>query len=451
MPRAPASTRRQILFWPEAQSGVTYRIPALLYLPRTHTFLAFAEQRCSVKDEDAKCLVLRRGRKQGASVKWGPIETLTAAVLPNHRTMNPCPVYEKDSGTVFLFFICVRQRVTEQHQIRTGRNAARLCNVASRDGGQTWSPLTDLTEQVIGEDLKKWATFAVGPGHGVQLSSGRLVIPAYTYYIHTRFCGIPVSCFTTPHSLIFYSDDQGQKWHKGKLLKGKSTVECEVAEVRDADRGPVLYCNARTPGKCRVVAFSRDRGVDFARPSQCTELCEPPHGCQGSVVSFLPTEEPAAVDGVEGTGPDVGEKTCLARCGNASSTTCHGATSWLVYSHPTSRRRRVNLGIYLNKTPLETSSWESPWVLYQGPCGYSDLAVCEESPPLFGCLFECGVVCPCEQIAFQFFTQQELESHGRSSSSEQQPETKMDVDQTGPYPRQEESPKALHLGATGGH
>lgn len=372
-------------------------------------------------------------------------------MLPNHRTMNPCPVYEEDSGTVFLFFICVRQHVTERHQICTGRNAARLCNVASRDSGRTWSPLMDLTEQVIGEDLKKWATFAVGPGHGVQLSSGRLVIPAYTYYIHTRFCGIPVSCFTKPHSLIFYSDDRGQKWHKGKLLKGKSTVECEVAEVRDKDRGPTLHCNARTPGKCRAIAFSRDRGVVFERPSWCKELCEPPNGCQGSVVSFFPMEEPAVVDGVEGTGPDVGEKTCLARCKNTSSTTCHGATSWLVYSHPTSRHRRVNLGIYLNKTPLETRSWERPWVLYQGPCGYSDLAVCEESPPLFGCLFECGVDFPCEQIVFQLFTQQELESHGGSSSSEQQPQTKMDVEQMGQYPRQEGSPKALHLGAMGGH
>lgn len=72
MPWAPANTRRQTLFWQEAQGGVTYRIPALLYLPRTHTFLAFAEQRCSIRDEDAKCLVLRRGWKHGASVKVIP-------------------------------------------------------------------------------------------------------------------------------------------------------------------------------------------------------------------------------------------------------------------------------------------------------------------------------------------------------------------------------------------
>lgn len=42
-------------------SGITYRIPALLYLRHCHTFLAFAEKRTSSCDSDAKILVMRRG------------------------------------------------------------------------------------------------------------------------------------------------------------------------------------------------------------------------------------------------------------------------------------------------------------------------------------------------------------------------------------------------------
>lgn len=38
-----------------------YRIPALLYLPKQKTLLAFAERRKSKKDEDAELIVLRRG------------------------------------------------------------------------------------------------------------------------------------------------------------------------------------------------------------------------------------------------------------------------------------------------------------------------------------------------------------------------------------------------------
>uniref|UniRef100_U3JQF0 Uncharacterized protein n=1 Tax=Ficedula albicollis TaxID=59894 RepID=U3JQF0_FICAL len=49
--------------------GVTYRIPALLYVPPDDSFLAFAEKRSSARDEDAKYLVLRRGRRHGCSVE----------------------------------------------------------------------------------------------------------------------------------------------------------------------------------------------------------------------------------------------------------------------------------------------------------------------------------------------------------------------------------------------
>ena len=57
------------LFQQEDKRGITYRIPALLYVPPTHTFLAFAEKRSSSRDEDALHLVLRRGLRTGHSVQ----------------------------------------------------------------------------------------------------------------------------------------------------------------------------------------------------------------------------------------------------------------------------------------------------------------------------------------------------------------------------------------------
>ncbi|XP_037734251.1 sialidase-3 [Chelonia mydas] len=426
MIKASMSSGKVTLFHQDPQTGVTYRVPALLYIP-TDTLLAFAEKRSCPKDEDAEYLVLRRGRKTGTSVEWGPREPLTSAVLPAHRTMNPCPVYEQKSQTVFLFFICVRQRTTEKRQILTGRNAARLCYVCSGDAGQTWSSLTDLTEQVIGEDLKDWATFAVGPGHGVQLRSGRLVIPAYVYHITARCCCLPLPCWTQPQSLVFYSDDGGQCWHKGELIKGMKTVECQVAEVAGQACDPVLYCNARTPCRCRAAALSTDQGLTFESPSSCKKLCEPPHGCQGSVVSFPPTPGLLEADGAEGPDTPAHKVTCPLNSGNAASALHRSTVSWLLYSHPTSKRKRVDLGIYLNRSPLTEATWEHPWLLYQGPSGYSDLAVCQEAPAalLFGCLFECGVNYACEEIAFQLFCFEDLQkSRGSCPSLEQQPNTK---------------------------
>uniref|UniRef100_A0A8C5RUY7 exo-alpha-sialidase n=1 Tax=Laticauda laticaudata TaxID=8630 RepID=A0A8C5RUY7_LATLA len=269
------------------EGDLTYRIPALLYLSSESTFLAFAEERSSPRDEHAKFLVMRRGRKEGLLVKWGPLQTLETAVLSNYRTMNPCPVYDAKEGTIFLFFICVKANVSEQHQIKTGRNAARLGYIFSKDGGRAWSPMTDLTEEVIGDDVSNWATFAVGPGHGMQLSSGRLVIPAYVYYIHTRMLGHPLCCGTKPRSFAFVSDDGGKTWQKGHLLqKPLQTLECQMAELMDQNNSLVLYCNSRSHDRYRVEAFSKDGGLLFEAPFKSQKLEGPSKGCQGSVVSF---------------------------------------------------------------------------------------------------------------------------------------------------------------------
>ncbi|KAM8815852.1 sialidase-3 [Rhynchonycteris naso] len=398
------------LFQQEDKRGITYRIPALLYIPPTHTFLAFAEKRSTSRDEDALHLVLRRGLRTGQSVQWGPLTPLMKAMLPGHRTMNPCPVWERKSGSVYLFFICVRGHITERQQIVSGRNAARLCFICSRDSGHSWSDVRDLTEEVIGPAVKRWATFAVGPGHGIQLQSGRLIIPAYTYYIPYWFFCFPLPCKARPHSLMIYSDDLGVTWHHGRLIKPMVTVECEVAEVTGRAGHPVLYCSARTPNRCRAEAVSTDHGECFQRPALSRQLCEPPHGCQGSVVSFQPLEiprecrDPAGKDALT-----VQQSPLLESSLRLEQEAGNQSESWLLYSHPTSKKRRVNLGIYLNRTPLEATCWSPPWILHCGPSGYSDLAALEEG--LFGCLFECGTKRECEQIAFRLFTDQEILSH----------------------------------------
>ncbi|XP_061485095.1 sialidase-3-like isoform X2 [Rhineura floridana] len=392
------------LFSQKKRGGLTYRIPALLYLPSESILLAFAEERSSPRDEDAKFLVMRRGQKEGTIVQWGPQESLVTANVPNHRTMNPCPVYERKSGTVFLFFISVQKYITERHQISTGRNSARLCYIFSQDGGCTWSHVTDLTETVIGGELTNWATFAVGPGHGVQLSSGRLVIPAYAYYIHKRLFGHPLKCWIRPHCFTFYSDDGGQSWVRSPLLKNLLTSECQVAELTCDNGGQVLYCNARSLHNYRVGALCTDNGHQFVNHSLCEELCESPFGCQGSVVSFSSQREPSDLDQKEAAGKST------HRLGvDPASAALTRTKSWLIFSHPTKRHKRLDLGIYLNTSPLEKGRWKAPWVLNKGPSGYSDLAVCEEGESLmFGCLFECGVSCECEEIAFQLFSDVEL-------------------------------------------
>ncbi|XP_013798105.2 sialidase-2 [Apteryx mantelli] len=357
------------------QNGTwSYRIPALLYLPRFSTILAFAEEREDVVDEHAKLIAMRRGVYDPTThhVQWSRMETIASAQLKDYRSMNPCPVYDEVSGNLILFFIAVPGKISEQQQLRTKINLVRLCHVTSSDQGRTWSAAQDLTEGAIGTEYNNWATFAVGPGHGLQLlnKAQSLVIPAYAYRI------LDPRQQPSPHAFCFLSSDHGVTWAMGNFVEEENAVECQVAEVRTCGR-EALYCNARSSTGARIQAVSYNHGVDFEGGQRVETLVEPPFGCHGSVTAFPPP-------------PD-------ARCQD----------SWLLYAHPTDPKGRKDLGIYLNKSPLNPASWTKPSILSKGLCAYSDLqymGVGPDGSALFSCLFEFGTHKQHEKIIFVMFT-----------------------------------------------
>uniref|UniRef100_A0A4X2M2K8 exo-alpha-sialidase n=1 Tax=Vombatus ursinus TaxID=29139 RepID=A0A4X2M2K8_VOMUR len=372
--KAPPHWKSLMLFERE-KAGTTYRIPALLYIPKRATLLAFAEERLTPDDSHANVLVLRRGSVLMFffSLQWGDMRVVETASLEKHRSMNPCPVYDELTGTVFLFFIAVLGNTPESFQIMTGKNAARLCYVTSSDGGLTWGAVTDLTEQVIGSVIEDWATFALGPGHGIQLRSGRLLVPAYTYHIDCKECFGKI-CKTTPHSFTFYSDDHGQSWQFGDFIPNLKTGECQLVSVYEEDGSNILYCNARSPLGCRVQALSMDDGAAFLPGQLVRKLVESNRGCHGSIVGFpapLKVSEESLIS--EGDG-DLGQN---APGPVSQTSTSFQTPTWVLYSHPTSHRSRINMGVYLSTFPRNADSWTEPWVIYEGPSAYSDLAVIE--------------------------------------------------------------------------
>ncbi|XP_016060117.1 PREDICTED: sialidase-2 [Miniopterus natalensis] len=360
--------QRETLFQAGAQ---TYRIPALLFLPQQKVLLAFAEKRTSKTDEHAELIVLRRGSYSASAhqVQWHAQEVVAQAQLEGHRSMNPSPLYDETTGTLFLFFIAVPGQVSEHHQIHTKVNVTRLCQVTSTDHGRSWSPAKDLTNSAIGEAYKEWATFAVGPGHCLQLRNRTqsLLVPAYAYRkLHAQQR-------PTPFAFCFISHDHGLTWQRGNFM-AQDTLECQVAEVRGATQR-VVYLNARSTLGSRVEAQSANDGLDFRGIQLVQKLVEPPHGCHGSVIGF-PSPCP-------GSGP---------------------SEKWLLYTHPTDPKHRSNLGAYLNTQPLAPEAWSQPTLLATGSCAYSDLqglGVGPDGSPLFGCLYESGNY---EEIVFLMFT-----------------------------------------------
>ncbi|XP_056121198.1 sialidase-3-like [Rhinichthys klamathensis goyatoka] len=345
---------------------VTYRIPALIYISAKQTYLAFAEKRKTSDDTDAEVLVMRRGWWNDKNIEWDSDHlVLNSALLPNHRSMNPCPVYEKDSDTLFLFFICVPFGVSENDQMIKKKNQAQLCYITSKDTGRSWSDIANLND-VISEKEKHWATFAVGPGHGFQMESGRLIIPAYVYYFDSKSASSsPIS-----HAFAFYSDDKGSTWHVGDQMEDLESGECQMAEIMDKGTS-TLYCNARSKSGYRVEALSVNGGKTLKELKSAQLIETGKYGCQGSVLKIISSDQ------------STGDQ-----------------STWLLYSHPSDKKERKDLTIYVNKSLSDPMQWTTMKCINEGPSGYSDLAECEDQKYI-ACLFECGQKSEIEKIDFK--------------------------------------------------
>ncbi|NXY76954.1 NEUR4 protein, partial [Glareola pratincola] len=441
---------RTVLFEKES-NGVTYRVPALLYLPCVAKLLAFAEERLSADDAHANLLVLRRGTVYGSYVEVGP------------GGMHPGLGTRSQPGRCLPWLVRPCVRTTGQHRPPSPPWADALATLPcwawqGQHGGQR-SPPAPLCSP-------DWATFALGPGHGIQLRSGRLLVPAYSYHIDCKEC-FGQLCKTTPHSFAFYSDDHGRGWRFGEFIPNLQTGECQLVSVDEEDGSNVLYCNARSPLGFRVQALSTDDGAVFHGGQLVQRLVEPPHGCHGSVIGFpapfvyVPGAPKDSVVSLQGSArqllprmfpglrslsspraageelptvatsshhePAEPKEGCLtpghlSRAGSArgdrtapaNPVPFFQAPTWVLYSHPTSSMSRVNMGVHLSTFPRDVESWTEPWVIYEGPSAYSDLAYMElpyneatisGGPAIaFACLYENGTRSPYEQISFSMFT-----------------------------------------------
>lgn len=286
--------------------------------------------------------------------------------------------------------------------------------------------------------LSEWATFALGPGHGIQLKSGRLLVPAYAYHIECKEC-FGQLCQTTPHAFCFHSDTHGRTWRFGQPVPCPESVECQMVSVDEEDGTNVLYCNARSPLGYRVQALSLDDGAAFQEGQLVQRLVEPRNGCHGSIVGF-----PAPLNLLQSVSQHLYQPMERSRhwtaCMTQSDHTASPDTTtddppnpaspnnsappdfltptWVVYSHPTWTTARKDLGVFLSLFPRDPDSWRGPWVIYEGPSAYSDLAYVElppspGAPPAvaFACLFECGTKTAYDEICFSIFTLYELIDH----------------------------------------
>ena len=238
--RSQSGPAEQDLFVAGTEGYHSFRIPSLI-VTRRGAILAFCEGRKHSRSDTGDIdLVLRRSRDGGRT--WGPLQLV---VDDGPNTMgNPCPVVDRNTGVIWL---PITRNLGEDTQDRILDRASRGTREAwllkSDDDGATWSKPVEITAAVKRPD---WTWYATGPGCGIQLRSGRLVIPCDHYVAETKM----------RRSHVIYSDDGGRSWKIGGVV-GDHTNECQVVELRDGS----LLINMRSyHGKNRrAVAISRRR------------------------------------------------------------------------------------------------------------------------------------------------------------------------------------------------
>lgn len=308
----------------------TFRIPALV-VTLQGTVLAFCEGRKhSSSDAGDIDLMLKRSRDGGHT--WEPLQMVWDD--GENTVGNPCPVVDRETGTVWLAFCW---------------NNDRVFVTKSSDEGRSWSTPREITEAVKPPD---WTWYATGPGHGLQLRNGRLLIPC-----DHRLAAKGKVMF----SHVFYSDDHGATWKLGGSLS-ENTDECMAVETEDGS----VYLNMRSyhGQNRRAYAWSLDGGETWSEVRLDETLIEPV--CQASLLRLTDRE--------------------------------HHGRSRVLFANPASTQRE-RLTVRLSYDECRT--WNAGRVLYEGPSAYSDLAVLPDGT--VGCLYECGEQHPYERITWARF------------------------------------------------
>ncbi len=322
----------------------TYRIPSVL-VTKAGTVLAFCEGRKDSRSDTGDIdLLLRRSTDGGETfgktqVVWddGP-----------NTCGNPCPVVDQSTGTIWLL-LTHNLGVDHESQIkaRTSKGTRTVWVSKSTDDGATWSKPVEITPTTKKPD---WTWYATGPGAGIQLKSGRLLIP----------CDHIVAGTDQYNSHVIYSDDGGAHWKLGGVAT-PFVNECEAVELADG-RVMLNMRNYDRNMRCRAVATSDNRGDSWSEVTHDETLIEPI--CQASIRRYS-----LAIASEKGK-------------------------DRILFSNPASETARVNMTLRVSYD--EGGTWPVAKTLHAGPSAYSCLAVLPGGDIL--CLYERGAGSPYETI-----------------------------------------------------
>ena len=223
-------------------------------------------------DIDVGCQISKDGGRTWSKMKvamdWGEYGGLPK---DQNGCGDPCVLVDERSGNIFIFALWGHgfEGKTIIFNSKSGLDpidVGQLSMVKSTDGGRTWSRPVSLSPQVKDPAC---ATFFQGPGRGITMHDGTLVVPVQEW-----------DKDKIPSAGIMYSRDGGETW-KVSQMAIDHVCEDQVAEIRPG----VLMLNMRNYGndeRLRKVYVTEDMGETWTEHASNNVLQEPV--CQASLL-----------------------------------------------------------------------------------------------------------------------------------------------------------------------
>jgi sialidase-1 len=351
---------KQPLFNSGTDGYALYRIPGIIVTAKG-TVLAYCEARRSGKsDWDTIDIMLRRSTDGGKT--WSERQKISD--VPGPKSKNPVALAQNLANTDDVTYnnaVAFADRDGTVHMLYC-LEYARCFYIRSKDDGQTWSAPVEITSTFEGfRSSYPWRVLATGPAHGIQLRTGRLIVPVWLS------TGTGGHAHRPSVTATIYSDDGGKTWLNGEIAVPNTDewiIPNETVIVELADGRVMLNVRSESLAHRRLVTTSADGAGGWSKAHFDDALLEPI--CMASIVRYS-LSPPADKNRILFANPHN-----LARADGKET--------------PGKSRDRKNVTVKLSYD--EGATWPVSKSLEPEFSGYSDLAVLPDGTIL--CLYECG-------------------------------------------------------------
>jgi sialidase-1 len=246
-----------------------FHIPGIVVTAKG-TVLAWCEARKNGGDWDDIRILWRRSTDDGKT--WSAAQSI--ADVPGPKAKNPFALRVRGDTNDVTYNnpVLIADRRGAVHMLFC-LEYMRCFYQRSDDDGLTWARPVEITPAFEAfRSHYDWKVLATGPNHGIQLRSGRFLVPAWLS------TGTGGNAHRPSVTATIYSDDSGKTWQAGELAVPNTDewVNPNEAIALELADGTIML-NVRNESKLnrRLVTTSKDGAKGWITPRFDDALLEP--------------------------------------------------------------------------------------------------------------------------------------------------------------------------------